>query len=121
MKAKTLRLTPRQKRKFHIRKNVTGTAERPRMSVFRSAKHIYVQIIDDAVGGTLVATSTMSKDLRANTDGDKTQAAKRVGVLVAEMCKSKNITAVAFDRNGFRYHGRIKALADAAREAGLDF
>lgn len=121
MKAKKLKLTPRQKRKFRIRKRVSGTEERPRMSVFRSAKHIYVQVIDDVAGATVAATSTLSPSLREGLGDNKTLAAKTVGTAIAELCKAKNVTQVAFDRNGFRYHGRIKALADAAREAGLDF
>lgn len=91
------------------------------MSVFRSARHIYVQVIDDTTGKTVAAASTLSKDLRSNLDGTKSNEAKKVGALIAEMCKSKQIAKVVFDRNGYRYHGRIKALADAAREAGLDF
>ncbi len=113
----------RLKRKKRIRKKVNGTAERPRMSIFRSAKHIYAQVIDDAKGETLVHVSTLSKDLRAqaNGDGTKTDAAKLVGEAIAKACKDRGIDKVAFDRNGFIYHGRVKALADAAREAGLDF
>lgn len=120
------KLEGRARRKLRIRKNVLGTTERPRLSVFRSAKHIYAQVIDDTSGKTLASASTVSKDLRGLSrggegDGDKTAAAKKVGALLAEQCKGKNITKVVFDRNGFLYHGRIQALADAAREAGLDF
>lgn len=116
------KLEGRARRKLRIRKNVTGTEERPRLSVFRSAKHIYVQVIDDTTGRTIASASTLSKDLRGGLAGtNKTDAAKKVGALVAEQCKGKNIAKVVFDRNGFLYHGRIKALADAAREAGLDF
>jgi len=112
----------REKRKLRIRKKMEGTAERPRLSIFRSAKHIYAQVIDDTTGNTLVAASTMSKDLKGGLGGgNKTAAAKKVGALIAAQCKSKSITKVVFDRNGFLYHGRIKALADAAREAGLSF
>jgi large subunit ribosomal protein L18 len=117
------KLEGRARRKLRIRKKVQGTSERPRLSVFRSAKHIYVQVIDDVAGSTLASASTLSKDLRGGLgEGDKkTVAAKKVGALVAEQCKSKGITKVVFDRNGYLYHGRVKALADAAREAGLDF
>jgi large subunit ribosomal protein L18 len=112
----------RGRRKLRIRKKVKGTPERPRLSVFRSARHIYAQVIDDDSGRTLAFASTLSKDLRGNLSGaKKSAAAKAVGALVAEQCKSKSITKVVFDRNGYLYHGRVKALADAAREAGLDF
>ncbi len=115
------KLTGKQKRKFRIRKKTTGTTERPRMTVFRSAKHIYAQVIDDVTGKTLASASTMAKDLAGQTDGNKSDAAQKVGALIAERCKTQNITKVVFDRNGYLYHGRIKALADAARGAGLDF
>lgn len=116
------KLTPRLRRKLRIRKRVNGTDERPRLSVFRSAKHIYAQVIDDSTGATVASASTLSKDLRGGLgEGNKTEAAKKVGALVAQQCKSKNIESVVFDRNGFLYHGRIRALADAAREAGLKF
>ncbi len=121
MTAAPRKLEGRERRKLRIRKTVSGTSERPRLSVFRSAKHIYVQVIDDVAGTTLAAASTMSKDLRGSVTGKKSEAAKKVGALIAEMCKSKNIAKVVFDRNGYRYHGRIKALADAARAAGLSF
>jgi large subunit ribosomal protein L18 len=123
----TTKVEGRARRKLRIRKNVTGTGERPRLSVFRSAKHIYAQVIDDVTGTTIASASTLSKDLRGGLsrgeggEGTKTDAAKKVGALVAQQCKGKNIDKVVFDRNGFLYHGRIKALADAAREAGLDF
>jgi len=116
------KLEMRLRRKMRIRKNVEGTPERPRLTVFRSAKHIYAQVIDDLDGKTLASASTVSKDLRGGLgEGNKTDAAKKVGALVAEQCKTKGITKVVFDRNGFLFHGRVKALADAAREAGLDF
>ncbi len=115
------KLVGRERRKLRVRKTITGTTERPRLSVFRSARHIYVQVIDDSLGKTLASASTMSKDLSSNLEGSKSDEAKRVGTLIAEMCKTKNIDKVVFDRNGYRYHGRIKALADAAREAGLNF
>jgi large subunit ribosomal protein L18 len=112
----------RKRRKLRIRKRVIGTPERPRLTVFRSARHVYAQVIDDLSGRTLASASTLSKDLRGGLgEGKKTDAAKKVGVLVAEQCKSKNINKVVFDRNGYLYHGRVKALADAARNGGLDF
>lgn len=112
----------RYKRKLRIRKKVEGTAERPRLTIFRSDKHIYAQIIDDNQGKTLVSASTLSpayKDMGA-VQG-KVGAAKAVGQLIARMAQDKGIAKVVFDRNGFIYHGRVRALADAAREAGLDF
>jgi len=115
---KNPRVKGRLKRKKRIRKKVTGTPERPRLSVFRSAKHIYAQVIDDTTGKTLASASTKTKGF--DTEGQKTDAAKAVGKAVAEACKSQNIEAVVFDRNGYIYHGRVKALADGAREAGLN-
>lgn len=112
----------RTRRKQGIRKLVRGTSERPRLSVFRSSKHIYAQIIDDEKGVTLCAASTKSKDIQGDLKyGGNISAAKLVGASLAERAKSKQISKVAFDRNGFRFHGRVKALADAAREAGLQF
>jgi len=111
--------TGRARRKLRIRKKVSGTNTRPRLSVFRSSKHIYAQVIDDLSGKTLVATSSCSKAFSA--DGNKTEAAKAVGTAVAEACKAKGIESIVFDRNGYIYHGRVKALADGAREAGLSF
>jgi large subunit ribosomal protein L18 len=116
-----LKIKGRARRQLRIRKKVIGTAARPRLAVFRSARHIYAQVIDDVSGTTLAAVSTLSKDLRGNLEGNKRDAAKKVGSLVAEQCKSKGISSVVFDRAGFLYHGRIKALADAARESGLNF
>jgi large subunit ribosomal protein L18 len=110
----------RKRRKRSIRGKISGTAERPRLTVFRTAKHMYAQLVDDLSGTTIVAASTRSKELRGG-EGPKTEAAKRVGTAIAEACKSKGIERVVFDRNGFLYHGRIKALADAARAAGLTF
>jgi large subunit ribosomal protein L18 len=120
------KLVGRERRKLRIRKKVNGTSERPRLTVFRSARHIYAQVIDDSQGQTLVHASTLSKDLAAAPKAEgkpvrKTDKAKQVGALVAKMCLSKNITYVVFDRNGYQYHGRISALAQAAREAGLKF
>ncbi len=118
-KAKSKRL---QSRKFSIRKTLIGTSERPRLSVFRSDKHISAQIINDIEGKTLVAASSLQKDLRGDAaNGGNLPAAKIVGKAIAERAKAAGISAVAFDRNGRRYHGRIKALADAAREGGLKF
>lgn len=112
----------RERRKLRIRKKVHGTAERPRLSVFKSARHIYAQVIDDSTGQTLAHASTLSKELKAGeSDGTKTEDAKKVGALIATICKSKNIDKVVFDRNGYPYHGRVSALAQAAREAGLSF
>lgn len=103
---------------LRIRKKVVGTESRPRLSVFRSLKHIYAQVIDDGTGRTMAAASSREK---GQTDGGKKDGAAGVGKLIASRCKEKGIEAVVFDRGGFKYHGRIKALADAAREAGLKF
>ena len=117
-----MRIVGRERRKLRIRKKVNGTGERPRLSVFRSARHIYAQVIDDATGKTLAAASTLSKDLDGKLEeDDKVGAAKKVGQLIATACKDKGITKVVFDRNGYLYHGRVSALAQAAREAGLEF
>jgi large subunit ribosomal protein L18 len=113
----------RTRRRMRIRKKIIGTAERPRMTVFRSLKHIYVQVIDDAASRTLVATSTNTKAAKA--DGKKSFAnvagAKAVGREVAEKAKAAGVTEVVFDRSGYQYHGVIKAIAESAREAGLKF
>lgn len=111
----------RLKRKVRVRKNVRGTVERPRLCVFRSAKHIYAQIIEDATGRTLAAASTLSKDVVEAGCGGNVEAAKAVGAAVAKKALAQGISQVVFDRSGFLYHGRVKALADAAREAGLAF
>ncbi len=108
----------RMRRQIRGRKKISGTAERPRLVVTRSSKHISAQVVDDLAGKTLVAASTMEGDLRA-FDGDKTAKAKRVGELVAERAKAEGIESVVFDRAGNKYHGRIAALADGAREGGL--
>ena len=102
-----------------IRRKIAGTTERPRLAIFRSVAHIYAQVIDDTKGATLVSASTVDKG--AKTNGGNVAAAKAIGKLVAERAKEKGIKAVVFDRGGYQYHGRIKALADAAREAGLEF
>ena len=116
------KLEGRERRKLRVRKKIFGTQQRPRLSVFRSAKHIYAQVIDDVSGTTLAAAGTASKVNRAQA-GKKTEQAKRVGTLIAQACKEKNIEAVVFDRNGFRYHdgGRVQAVAEAARAGGLRF
>jgi large subunit ribosomal protein L18 len=101
-----------------IRSRVSGTAERPRLAVFRSVKHIYAQVIDDAKGHTVVAAGSSEKDSK---NGGNVAGAKEIGKLVAERAKDKGIKAVVFDRGGYQYHGRVKALAEAAREAGLEF
>ncbi|WP_437277606.1 50S ribosomal protein L18 [Sorangium sp. So ce375] len=117
-----MKIVGRERRKLRIRKKVEGTPERPRLSVFRSSKHIYAQVIDDVSGNTLAHASTLSKDLKGSLDEDnKVEAAKKVGALIARICKEKQIDKVVFDRNGYLYHGRVSALAQAAREAGLDF
>jgi large subunit ribosomal protein L18 len=110
----------RSRRHYRVRKKVTGTAARPRLAVFRSNAHITAQVIDDASGRTLAAAATVEKDLKADTTGNKSAAAA-VGRLVAERAKAAGVTQVVFDRGGFLYHGRVAALADAAREAGLEF
>jgi large subunit ribosomal protein L18 len=112
----------RLKRKKRIRKKLSGSPERPRLTVFRSDKHIYAQIIDDTVGTTLATASTLSPEYRQlDPLKGKVEAAKRVGELIARKAKDKGIAKVVFDRNGYIYHGRVQALADAARQAGLDF
>ncbi len=116
------RLVARLKRKKRIRKNIFGNQERPRLSVFRTAKHIYAQIIDDTKGTTLVAASTLDKEYKdAPVEGKKRDVAKAVGNLIGKRAMDKGIRKVVFDRNGFLFHGRVKALSDGAREAGLEF
>jgi large subunit ribosomal protein L18 len=115
-------LSSRERRKFRIRSRVNGTAERPRLSIFRSASHIYAQVVNDETGATLAAAGTLSRDLRESLkEGAKMDSAKKVGALIAKICLEKKIDKVVFDRNGYLYHGRIKALAEAARAAGLKF
>lgn len=112
----------RRKRHLRVRKKISGTNERPRLSVFRSAKHIYAQLIDDEKGVTLASASTIDKELSGKLkNGGDVEAARKVGELIAERAKAKGYERVVFDRGGYLYHGRIKALADAAREAGLQF
>ncbi len=108
-------------RKERIRKKVSGTPARPRLSVFKSLKHIYAQVVDDTTGRTVAHASSLSKDLKGKLSGDKKAEAKAVGQLIAAKCKAAKVEAVVFDRNGFPYHGRIAAVAAAAREAGLKF
>jgi len=116
------KVTPREKRKARIRKKLSGTAERPRLTVYRSLNHIYAQLVDDVAGTTIAFAGTTSKALReAVKEDDKTAAAKKVGTAVARMALDKGVTQVVFDRNGFDYHGRVAAVAEAAREAGLKF
>jgi large subunit ribosomal protein L18 len=109
--------------KVHIRKNVTGTPERPRLTVFRSLKHVYAQIIDDTAKKTIIAVSDISKDVKGDFSGVKGQMniSKKVGELIAKKAVAANITQVVFDRNGYLYHGVVKAMADGAREGGLKF
>jgi len=119
-KVATLRRTSRTRRHLRVRKKVSGSSARPRLVVFRSTRHIYVQVVDDAGARTLVSASTLDEGVRGS-EGDKKAQAAAVGRLVAERAKSAGIDKVVFDRGGYRYHGRIAALADAAREGGLDF
>jgi large subunit ribosomal protein L18 len=115
-------VTSRDKRKARIRRKISGTSERPRLSVYRSLSHMYAQIVDDVAGKTLAAVSSTSKALRDEVkEDDKTAAAKKVGAAIAKAALDKGITQVVFDRNGFDYHGRVAAVAAAAREAGLKF
>ena len=117
------RADARQRRKKRVRKKIRGTSEKPRLSVFRSSKHIYAQIVDDTTAKTLVGVSSLSKEIRPgvqNKGGNKAGAAM-VGELIAKRAVEKGIKRVVFDRNGFLYHGRVKTLADSAREHGLEF
>ena len=120
--AKNPRLAARLKRKRRITRRVRGNADRPRLNVFRTSRHIYAQVIDDAAGRTVAAASTLSPEIRGQEKAKgKIENSKRVGKLIAEKILAKGITKVVFDRNGFLYHGRVEALAAAAREAGLQF
>lgn len=110
----------RARRRIGIRKRITGTIECPRLSIYKSLNHIYAQVIDDMKGQTLVAASTVEKELKSGKTGNSLAAAA-VGAKLAERAKAKGVSAVVFDRGGFRFHGRVKALADAARKAGLKF
>ena len=120
MSTATSRDASRQKRHTRLRLTLSGTAARPRLAVFRSLNQIYAQLIDDAAGKTLASASSMESGLRSSK-GTKTDHAKQVGKLIADRAKAAGVKQVVFDRAGFRYHGRVRALADAAREAGLDF
>jgi len=111
----------RLKRHLRVRKKISGTNERPRLSVFRSSKHIYAQLIDDVSGVTLAAASTADKELSDIGNGGNVESARKVGELIAQRAKAKGYENIVFDRGGYLYHGRIQALADAAREAGLQF
>jgi large subunit ribosomal protein L18 len=111
----------RARRHYRVRKKVSGTAERPRLAVFRSNRHVVAQVIDDTSGRTLAAASSLEASVRGTGPGGNRTAAAAVGKLVAERAKTAGVSRVAFDRGGFMYHGRVAALADAAREAGLEF
>lgn len=120
--AKKTRAQARDSRHARVRKRLVGSPERPRLNVFKSLTSIYAQIIDDSQGNTLISASTVDKDLREQVKGmKKTEQAKAIGKAIAERAKSKGISSVVFDRGGFRYTGRVKALADGAREGGLQF
>jgi len=122
MNTQRVKATGRSRRKQRVRKRVFGEAGRPRLSVFRSQNHIYAQIIDDVAGNTIVAASTLSKELHGKIKkSGNIEAARHVGALLGEKAKATGVTQVVFDRNGYRYHGRAKALAEAARKAGLKF
>jgi large subunit ribosomal protein L18 len=117
-----MQIVGRERRKLRIRRKISGSSERPRLTVFRSSKHIYAQVVDDVAGSTIAHASTLSADVRkAAEEATKSDAAKKVGAAIAKLLLSKGIDKVVFDRNGYLYHGRIRALADAAREAGLKF
>jgi large subunit ribosomal protein L18 len=119
--ASSQRHAGRLRRHRRVRKKISGTAERPRLAVYRSNKHISVQLIDDLNGHTIAAASTVEPDLRKQGSGSTVDAAKRVGTLIAQRAKSAGVTKVVYDRGGFNFHGRVAAAADAAREAGLEF
>jgi large subunit ribosomal protein L18 len=117
-----MRIVGRERRKMRIRQKLNGTRKRPRLSVFRSAKHIYAQVVDDMAGTTVAHASTLSRAVRGEaSESSKLDAAKRVGQAIAKLLLAKGIDSVVFDRSGYLYHGRVRALADAAREAGLKF
>ena len=115
------RLEARRRRHHRVRKKITGTPERPRLAVFRSNRHLVLQVIDDVAGRTLVAASTVEPSVRSAGSTGSVDAAARVGRLIGERATAAGVTKVVFDRGGFLFHGRIKAAADAAREAGLEF
>ncbi len=115
------KLERRTRIRLRIRKKISGTAERPRLAIFRSNKQIYVQVVDDLKGVTLLSVSSKEKDIASKTGIRKTEQAKLVGKSLADKCKEKGIESVIFDRSGYKYHGRVKSLAEAAREGGLKF
>ncbi|MGB8491345.1 MAG: 50S ribosomal protein L18 [Bacteroidales bacterium] len=115
------KLERRSRIRMRIRKKISGTAERPRLAVFRSNKQIYAQVVDDLKGVTILASSSKEKEFAGQAGINKSEQAKLVGKSLAEKCKEKGITSVVFDRSGYKYHGRVKSLADAAREGGLKF
>jgi large subunit ribosomal protein L18 len=117
----SIALQARLNRKKRIRRKLSGTPERPRLTIYKSLKHIYAQVVDDRSGRTVAHASSLSKELRGKDEGDKKADAKRVGELIAEKCKAAKVAEVVFDRNGFPFHGRIAAVAGAARKAGLKF
>lgn len=111
-----------QNRKIRVRRKISGTGDRPRLTVYKSLKHVYAQIVDDDAGVTLVSASSMARDVRDDLKKKNTvDAAKAIGTSIAKKALARDIKQVVFDRNGYAYHGKVKALADAAREAGLDF
>ena len=117
-----MQIVGRERRKLRIRRKISGSPERPRLTVFRSAKHIYAQVVDDVAGSTVAHASTLTREVRAAVqEANKSDAAKQVGAAIAKLLLSKGISSVVFDRNGYLYHGRVRALADAARKAGLKF
>ncbi|SDN91481.1 50S ribosomal protein L18 [Alkalicoccus daliensis] len=120
MITKTAKNAVRKKRHAHVRRSITGTAERPRLNVFRSNKHIYAQLIDDVAGVTITSASSLDKELNVEKGGNK-EAARQVGELVAKRALEEGKETIVFDRGGYLYHGRIQELADGAREAGLKF
>ena len=122
MSSREVKISNHLRRKKRIRQKVFGTAERPRLTVYRSLQHIYAQLVDDAHGTTILGVSTRAKELQGKVKhADTIEAAKQVGALVAQKAREKNVATVVFDRNGYIYHGRLKALAEAARENGLKF
>ena len=122
MSEKTIAVVRRRRRQLRTRKRLHGTEERPRLAIFRSSKHIYVQLINDDLGVTLVAASSLDPEIRKSlTYGGNIAAAGIIGKTIAERAKQKGLSAICFDRRGYRYHGRVAALADAAREGGLQF
>lgn len=116
-----IKIEGRERRRKIIRKKVVGTSERPRLSVYRSLNNLYAQLIDDDSGKTIVSLSTVSPDVKSKKDGGNVKGASALGSALADVCKKNNITKVVFDRSGYQYHGRVKALAEACRKGGLQF